>query len=120
MKVGFGSKGKKHKQKKGKKKGKQGKGDGDERMADVQHPGTPVKVADMEMNMQQPTAKDKQRQRMQLKRALKVTVAGLKSKRCAGLLGHYTPLTAVHLEQLVAMHAFRVGPILVIEASRAV
>lgn len=88
MKVGFGSKGKKHKHKKGKKKNKQGKSDGDERMADVQQPGTPVKAADMEVHMQQPTAKDKQRKRMELKRALKVNVAGLKSKRCAGQQEH--------------------------------
>jgi hypothetical protein len=79
MKVGFAkkSKQKKNKQKKNKKKGA---GDSDDMMADVQQPGSPVDAELAPANVQL-SAKDKQRKRMELKKALRVKVSSLKQDR---------------------------------------
>lgn len=77
MKVGFGKK----KQKKQKNKAKKGQGaDGDDAMADAAPPATSPEPT-MEDAPAEVSAKSKQRQRMELKNALKVQVANLKSKR---------------------------------------
>jgi hypothetical protein len=80
MKVGFAkkSKQKKNKQKKNKKKGA---ADGDDMMPDVQQPGSPVD-AELAQAGEQLSAKDKQRKRMELKKALRVKVSSLKQDRC--------------------------------------
>lgn len=78
MKVGFAKKAnkKKNKQKKNKKKG----ADGDDMMADVQQPGSPIdaKLAPADGQL---SAKEKQRKRMELKKALRVKVSSLKQDR---------------------------------------
>lgn len=82
MKPGFSKNSKKKKNKKNKRAAK-AKGDGDAMMQDAA-PGSPVHMTDAGGAVSTPelvTAKDKQRQRMELKRALKVKVAGLKSSR---------------------------------------
>lgn len=82
MKPGFGKK----KQKKQKKKGKKGAAaDGDDTMADV-GPTTSPEPQMADAPPLEASAKDKQRQRMELKNALKVQVANLKNKRWAGTL----------------------------------
>lgn len=79
MKVGFAKKAnkKKNKQKKNKKKGA---GDGDDMMADVQQPGSPID-AELAPADGQLCAKEKQRKRMELKKALRVKVSSLKQDR---------------------------------------
>jgi hypothetical protein len=79
MKVGFAQKSK-QKKKKNKQK-KKGAGDGDDTMADVQQPGSPVD-AELAPADEQLSAKDKQRKRMELKKALRVKVSSLKQDRC--------------------------------------
>lgn len=77
MKPGFGNNSKKRKQKR---KGKAGKGgDGDEGMTDAAP--TAAAPSPEPMTDAVPSAKEKQQQRMALKKALKVQVANLKSKR---------------------------------------
>ncbi|KAF6265274.1 hypothetical protein COO60DRAFT_1623933 [Scenedesmus sp. NREL 46B-D3] len=76
QRVGFA---KKSKQKKNKqKKNKKGAADDDAMMADVQQPGSPVELAPAD---EQLSARDKQRKRMELKKALRVKVSSLKQDR---------------------------------------
>jgi hypothetical protein len=80
MKVGFGQQ-KKKTHKKQKKKDKKNKG-GDDTMVDAQPTVRPSpEQTDMTDAAPVASAKDKQRQRMELKNALKVQVASLKNKR---------------------------------------
>lgn len=83
MKPGFGKSNKK-KNKQKKKSGK-GKRDGDDIMQDAATvPGSPVQMpaeSAAATSPQSVTARDKQRQRMELKKALRVKVANLKSDR---------------------------------------
>jgi hypothetical protein len=80
MKVGFGQQ-KKKTHKKQKKKDKKNK-DGDDTMVDAQPTVRPSpEQTDMADAAPVSSAKDKQRQRMELKNALKVQVASLKNKR---------------------------------------
>lgn len=83
MKPGFSKKSNKKKNKQKKKPGK-GKGDGDDIMQDAAASASPVHMHESAPKATTPeimTAKDKQRQRMELKKALKVKVATLKSSR---------------------------------------
>eukprot|EP00877_Chromochloris_zofingiensis_P012710 jgi/Chrzof1/7693/Cz02g33060.t1 len=78
MKVGFG------KQKKRKQKSKNKKSrptDGDDVMQDVQPAETTMAAEHSKAAGQPGSAKEKHRQRMQLKQTLKVKVAGLKANR---------------------------------------
>lgn len=81
MQVGFGKNKKKAKQKRKQKKNGQ---TGDATMADVPFSPHPSETAGMEEeddSSQPTTAKQKLRQRLELKKALKVKVAGLKQAR---------------------------------------